>query len=45
MVLTEKERNLLEDLKAEEELCVTKYTKYSYEASDGELRNLFTEDF
>lgn len=43
MILTVKERNLLEDLKAEELLCVTKYSKYSSEACDGELKNLFTE--
>ncbi|QAT42385.1 spore coat protein [Aminipila luticellarii] len=42
MVLTEKERTLLNDLKSEEKLCIDKYNKYSSEASCGELKNLFS---
>jgi spore coat protein CotF len=40
--LTEKEKLLLKDEKSHEELCVKKYTKYSNEAEDPELQNLFT---
>ena len=34
---------LLQDEKAGEELCIEKYKKYSEEASDPELKNLFKE--
>lgn len=43
MTLTQKETMLLEDLKSQEQLCVDKYTKYSSEACDGQLRNLFSQ--
>ncbi len=43
MMLTQKEKNLLEDLKSEEKLCVEKYKKYSDAACDGKLKNLFSE--
>ena len=43
MTLTQKETMLLQDLKAEEQLCVEKYAKYSSDAQDGQLKNLFTE--
>lgn len=43
MTLTEKEKFLLEDMKAQEQLCIEKYTRYSGEACDGKLKNLFTE--
>ena len=41
MVLTQKERTLLEDLKCAEQLCITKYTKYAEEACDPCLAGLF----
>ncbi len=41
--LNDKERMLLEDEKSGEELCIEKYRKYSEEASDPELKNLFKE--
>ena len=41
--LTQKECTLLKDLKSQEKLCVEKYTKYSSEANDGQLKNLFTQ--
>lgn len=43
MALTQKESTLLKDLRSQEQLCVDKYTKYSNEACDGQLRNLFTQ--
>lgn len=41
--LNDKERMLLQDEKAGEELCIEKYKKYSEEASDPKLKNLFKE--
>ena len=41
--LNDKERMLLQDEMAGEELCIEKYKKYSEEASDPELKNLFKE--
>ena len=41
--LNDKERMVLQDEKAGEELCIEKYKKYSEEASDPELKNLFKE--
>ena len=41
--LNDKERMLLQDEKAGEELCIEKYKKYSEEASNPELKNLFKE--
>lgn len=43
MVLTEKETTAIEDLKTQEMSCITKYTKYSGEAKDQVLQDLFTE--
>ena len=43
MVLTEKETNAIKDLQTQEQSCVEKYTRYSKEAHDTVLRNLFTE--
>lgn len=43
MQLTEKERTLLKDLKGQEKLCVDKYTRYSSEAIDPQLKNLFSQ--
>ena len=42
MVLTQKERTLLEDLKSAEQLCILKYTKYAEEACDPCLSELFS---
>ncbi|MBO5321180.1 MAG: ferritin-like domain-containing protein [Clostridia bacterium] len=43
MQLTQKETDLLKDLKGQEKLCVEKYTKYSSQALDPQLKQLFTE--
>lgn len=43
MQLTQKETSLLKDLKEQEQICVEKYTKYSSEAADPQLKNLFTQ--
>lgn len=43
MTLNQKETTLLQDLKSQEQLCVDKYSKYSSDASDGTLKNLFTQ--
>lgn len=43
MTLTQKETLLLEDLKSQEKLCVEKYTQYSSEACDGQLKNLLSQ--
>lgn len=43
MTLTQKETTLLQDIKSQEKLCVDKYTKYSANACDGELKNLFSQ--
>ena len=43
MNLSEKEKALLCDLKAEEQLCVEKYTRYESTAHDTALKNLFAE--
>ncbi|WPC40520.1 spore coat protein [Clostridium sp. JS66] len=40
--LTQKETMLLNDEKSHEELCIKKYTTYSNEAQDPELKQLFT---
>lgn len=42
ITLTEKEKLLLEDEKSHEELCIKKYGKYSNEAEDPKLKQLFT---
>ena len=41
MNLTEKERLLLTDLKADEQLCIEKYTRYESEAHDEGLKQIF----
>ena len=41
MNLTQKERTLLADMKAQEQLCIEKYNKYSQIAHDPELKSLF----
>lgn len=43
MQLTQKETTLLQDMKSQEKLCVEKYTKYSAQALDPQLKELFTE--
>ena len=43
MTLTPKENSLLTDLKSQEELCIEKYGKYSSEACDPALKNLFSQ--
>ncbi len=42
-MLTEKEMNLLKDLKNEEQVCVEKYNKYSTAASSTKLKSLFQQ--
>ena len=42
MILTEKETNAINELKTQEQVCMEKYKKYSKEAKDPELKNLFT---
>ena len=42
MQLTQKETDLLKDLKGQEKLCVEKYTKYASNALDPQLKELFT---
>ena len=41
--LTEKETNAIEDLKTQEQACIEKYTKYSNQAKDPVLKELFEE--
>lgn len=43
MTLTQKETTLLQDLKSQEQLCIEKYGKYSDEACDPTLKNLFSK--
>lgn len=43
MTLTQKETDILKDLKAQEELCIEKYGKYADAACDPSLKNLFGE--
>jgi len=43
MQLTQKETSLLKDLKEQEQICVEKYNKYSTDANDGQLKNLFKQ--
>ena len=43
MTITQKERDLLTDLKNQEQLCVDKYDKYACDACDGELKSIFTQ--
>lgn len=42
MVLTEKEITTIQDLQTQEKSCVEKYQRYSKEAKDPVLRDLFT---
>ena len=43
MILTQKETELLRDLKNQEKLCTEKYRKYAEAAHDPQLKNLFSE--
>ncbi len=43
MQLTQKEKDLLKDLKTEEDICAKKYAKYSSCAKDPQLKNLFSQ--
>ena len=40
--LNQKETSLLQDLKKHEELCIKKYNGYAAQASDPQLKQLFT---
>ncbi|HOP12176.1 MAG TPA: spore coat protein [Oscillospiraceae bacterium] len=42
MQLTQKETSLLKDLKDQEQVCVEKYAKYSSDAKDLQLKDLFS---
>lgn len=39
---SQKETYLLEDLQAQEKLCIEKYTRFEAQAKDGVLKNLFS---
>lgn len=43
MQLTQKEKELLKDLKGQEKLCVEKYRKHAECAFDGQLKKLFED--
>lgn len=43
MQLTQKETELLKDLKNQEKLCADKYTKNAQEANDAQLKQLFEQ--
>ena len=43
MTLTQKEHDILNDLKTQEQLCIIKYTKYENEAKDPALKQIFSE--
>lgn len=43
MVLTQKESAALKDLQTQEQSCIEKYTRYSQEAKDPQLKELFKE--
>ena len=42
MQLTQKEKDLLKDMKDEEQLCIDKYTRHAESAHDAQLKNLFS---
>lgn len=43
MILKEKEKTILEDLKTQENSCIQKYTNYAEQAKDPVLKKLFTD--
>ncbi|MGI5901174.1 MAG: spore coat protein [Desulfitobacteriia bacterium] len=42
MHFTQKERMLIEDVKSQEQLCIKKYNKYTEQAQDPQLKQLFS---
>ncbi|MBQ8742347.1 MAG: spore coat protein [Clostridia bacterium] len=42
MQFTQKEKDLLKDMKDEEQLCIDKYTRHAASAHDPQLKNLFS---
>jgi len=42
MQLTQKETTILKDLKNQEQTCIEKYDRYSQDASDSQLKELFS---
>lgn len=44
ITLSNKEKMLLQDQKAHEQMCVEKYTNYSNQAKDPQLKQLFTNN-
>ncbi len=42
MNLNQKETSLLKDLKEQEQICIEKYKRHASEASDNQLKSLFT---
>ena len=42
MQFTQKEKDLLKDMKDEEQLCIDKYTRHAESAHDAQLKNLFS---
>ena len=43
MQLTQKETQFILELKGQEKVCIEKFTRYSQEAKDAQLKNLFTQ--
>ena len=43
MVLSQKETAALKDLQTQEQSCIEKYTRYSQEAKDPQLKELFKQ--
>ena len=43
MTLTQKETDILKDLKSQEQLCIEKYKKYEMEACDPALKTIFSD--
>ena len=41
MILSEREKTVIQDLQTQEQSCVEKYGKYAEQARDPELKNLF----
>lgn len=44
VTLTQKERTLLEDQKNHEQICILKYSNYSNQAKDPELKSIFNQN-
>lgn len=44
ITLSNKERTLLEDQKTHEQVCIEKYTNYSNQTQDPQLKKLFTDN-